>query len=148
MKNTGKLEYLINDVCPREKSRQNVRKIIPILIYWAKKKEANHEYGDLTFELFGHRSYSGIGKQLDYVASVFDRLREECQKDNIPTLNALVRPQKSSLPSKGFNRICPEYNDLSFNEKRDIVYTKNQEAFEYPHWDWVLDILGLTPFKK
>lgn len=146
MEQKGQYSNIIDNVCKYERSRAHVRKIIPILVYWATQGETNHTYGDLNYELFGHRQYSGIGKQLEYIASVLRQI-EKATHENIPTLNGLCISESSPLPSYGFSFVCSSYNEMSDEEKRLLVAKKNKEAIEYKKWDWVLFILGLNPFK-
>ena len=80
--------YIITKVCPTEKSEGYVRKIIPILIRWAKQGLSNKTYNDLIKEL-GLERFSAIGKELGYVSDVIKMLAH-CTSENIPTLNALV----------------------------------------------------------
>ena len=137
---------IIDNVCNGEKSRQHIRKIIPILVYWAQHGETTHTYGDLTYELFGHRQYSGIGKQLEYVVRVLTEV-EKATHEPIPTLNGLCTPMSSALPSEGFQFACPEYAGMDSSEKQAFVERKNREATGYTKWDWVLNILGLNPYR-
>jgi len=64
--------YIIDEVIPQAKSREIVRKMIPILIRWAKQGLSNKTYDDLIKEL-GYSKFSGVGKQLGYVDDVFVR---------------------------------------------------------------------------
>ena len=135
--------HIIDDIVPQDKSRELVRKIIPILIRWAKQGLTTRTYDDLTKEL-GYERYSGIGKQLGYVDDVFKRL-EELTQEKIPTLNALVKSKSTMLPSPGFSYVYTSYDDMTESEKKIFVMGLNKEAIEYEHWDWVLSTLGLTP---
>ena len=142
MEQKGIYSSIIDNVCKGEKSRAHVRKIIPILVSWAKKGETTNTYGDLNYELFGHRQYSGIGKQLEYIANILRQIEIETH-EKIPTLNGLCVSKSSPLPSYGFSFIYPSYNEMSDEEKRLLVAKKNKEAVEYKKWDWVLNLLGL-----
>ena len=135
--------YIIDEVVQQEKSRELVKKIIPILIRWAKQGLTNMTYQHLMNEL-GKPIFSGIGKQLEYVDDVFRRLREETDEE-IPTLNALVKSKSTGLPSPGFSYVYTSYDDMSDSEKKIFVLGLNKEAIEYQQWDWVLSALGLTP---
>ena len=100
MEEFGKYRYIIDEVCKREPSRRLARRIIPILIEWAKRGETRHTYDNLIKEL-GYSRFSGIGDQLGYVATILKRLSEITRID-IPTLNGLViKSEKSPLPSNG-----------------------------------------------
>ena len=135
--------YIIDEVCPRTKSRELVRKIIPILVRWAKQGLTNRTYNDLIQEL-GYTKYSGIGKPLGYVKDVFEKFKEET-KEEVPTLNALVKSKSNNLPSEGFSYVCPQYDEMSLNSKITYVTGLNTAAKEYKNWDWVLTALDLTP---
>lgn len=136
-------DHIIDDVVPQDKSRELVKKIIPILIRWAKQGLTTRTYDDLTKEL-GYDRFSGIGKQLGYIGDVFKRL-EELSQEKIPTLNALIKSKSTMLPSPGFSYVYTSYDDMTENEKKIFVMGLNKEAIEYEHWDWVLSSLGLTP---
>lgn len=140
MKNNNNL---IDEVIHTEKSRVLVKKIIPILIRWAKQERMNITYNDLIKEL-GYVSFSGIGKQLDNVHVVMERLGV-LNGVKIPTLNALVKSKDDGLPSKGFSEVYSVYKTMSDSEKKIFVNGLNIQAVEYEHWDWVLEELGLTP---
>lgn len=135
--------HLINELVPQPKSRELVKKIIPILIRWSKQGLTNKTYDDLTKEL-GYTRYSGIGFQLGYVDDVFKRF-EELTGEKIPTLNALVKSKSTGLPSPGFSYVYTSYDDMSESEKKIFVMGLNKEAIEFEQWDWVLSSLGLTP---
>lgn len=137
--------YIIEEVCTTEKSEQLVRKIIPILVSWAKKKETHHTYKDLNINLgYEDGLYSGIGYPLGRVQDVILRLREETNEE-IPVLNALVNSKDQKLPSHGFMYIYPNYEDMDINTKHAVVSYENNRAINYNNWDWVLASLGLKP---
>ena len=135
--------HIIDEVCAQPKSREIVRKSIPILVRWAKQGITTNTYDDLTKEL-GYVRYSGIGKQLGYIDDVFKRF-EELTQEKVPTINALVKSKSDGLPSPGFSYVYTSYDDMSNDEKKIFVLGLNKEAIEYKHWDWVLSSLGLTP---
>lgn len=135
--------HIIDDVVHSEKSRELVKKIIPILIRWAKQGQTTQTYDNLTKEL-GYDRYSGIGKQLGYIDDVLKRL-EELSQEKIPTLNALIKSKFTMLPSPGFSYVYTSYDDMTNDEKKIFVMGLNKEAIEYEHWDWVLSVLELTP---
>ena len=136
--------HIIDDVCPRARSREIVRQAIPILIRWAKQGLTTKTYDDLIKELGYNSSYSGIGKQLGYIDDVFKRLGE-LTNETIPTLNALVKSKTTHLPSIGFNYVYATYKRMSNDEKHIFVAGLNNKAIKYEHWDWVLSSLNLTP---
>lgn len=137
------LTHIIDDVVPQTKSRELVKKMIPILVRWAKQGLTSKTYDDLTKEL-GYQKYSGIGFQLGYVDDVFKRF-EELTDEKIPTLNALVKSKSTMLPSPGFSYVYKTYPDMEEEEKKHLVMILNNDAINYPYWDWVLSALGLTP---
>lgn len=135
--------YIIAEVCPTEKSEGYVKKIIPILIRWAKQGLTNKTYNDLIKEL-GVERFSGIGRQLGYVSDVIEKLKEVTGED-IPTLNALVKSEKNDLPSEGFSYVSEDYEDMTEEDKKTYVMGLNAKAIQYNKWDWVLVSLGLAP---
>ena len=135
--------YIIDEVCPSEKSVGHVKMMIPILVRWAKQGLSNKTYNDLIKEL-GLGRFSGIGKQLGYVSDVIERLKK-LTGENIPTLNALVKSEKTHLPSEGFSYVSEDYENMSEEDKKTYVMGLNAKAFQYKKWDWVLASLGLTP---
>lgn len=134
--------FIIAEVCPSEKSEGYVRKIIPILIRWAKQGLSNKIYNDLIKEL-GLVRFSAIGTELGYVSDVIKKL-EYYTGESIPTLNALVN-NKKHLPSRGFSYVSKAYNYMTDEEKKTYVIGLNEKAIHYPKWDWVLSSLGLAP---
>lgn len=134
--------YIIDEACTGPKL---VRQIIPILVGWAKRKETNHTYGDLS-RLLGYKDGRCIGHQLGSVQLVFQQLQEEAGLEKIPTLNALVSNAKTGIPSEGFSYVHPKYDEMDFTEKQIIVENANNEAFNYEKWDYVLALLGLKPY--
>lgn len=136
--------YIIDEVIPQPTSREHVRRIIPILIRWAKQGLTNMTYKNIINEL-GMTAFSGIGKQLGYVDDVIKKLIEVTGDKNIPTLNALVKNQTTGLPSTGFSYVYTTYDDMSDEEKQIFVDGLNNKAVEYPNWDWVLSALELKP---
>ena len=139
--------YIIDEACTGEKTPKLVRKIIPILVGWAKRKEINHTYSDLN-RLLGYQDgrCSSIGHQLGSINLVFQRLQEEAGLERIPTLNALVSNARTGIPSEGFSYVHPKYDEMDFTEKQIIVENANNEAFNYEKWDYVLALLGLKPY--
>lgn len=134
---------IIDEVCTQDKTRLLVRKIIPILIRWAKQGITSNTYKDLTKELGYDDSFSGIGVQLAYVDSVISKLKD-VSKENIPTLNVLVNSKRTNMPSEGFSFVYPSYENMSIEEKQIFVFGLKQEVIEYERWDWVLSSLGLS----
>lgn len=134
---------IIDTVIPasNQQTRENVRKMIPTLIQWAKLGRTDHTYGDF-FPILGYKKYSGIGLPLGYVEKVLEELRKRTGEP-IPTLNALCN-NSQGLPSYGFEFIEPAYNQMTDAAKRSYADGKNQEATSYSKWDWVLHQLGLN----
>lgn len=135
---------IIEDVISTPKTRELVRKMIPILINWAMNGEIEKTYKDMIREL-GYVRYSGIGRTLGCVEDVMNQLRKLSGKKNIPSLNALCRNSYTHLPSDGFSYVYPNYNKLSIPEKQKIVAGHNIEVVQYKDWFWVLNVLGLKP---
>ncbi len=134
---------VIDELIPQERTRELVKKTIPILIRWAKQGLLNKTYGDLIKEL-GYVHFSYVGKLLGRIDDVFKRFCELANEDN-PTLNALVKSESTRLPSDGFDYVYPSYVSMSDEEKKIFVTGLNKKAVEYEHWDWVMLMLGLTP---
>ncbi len=137
--------YIIDEKCTGEKTPDLVRRIIPILICWAKKKETDHTYGDLN-KMLGYKDgrFTQIGHPLGCIENVFIQLEEETG-EYIPTLNALVNNVTTGLPSEGFSYVHPKYDEMDSDEKRIVVDNENNNALNYDRWDWVLASLGLKP---
>lgn len=135
----------IENVITTEATRANVRKAIPVLIYWAKSGQTEHTYDDLIKSL-GYKRFSGIGHVLGAVQEVINLLAVKKDKD-IPTLNSLCKDKKDKIPSQGFDYVISQYNSFSKDEKRRFVKLLDSAAVAYPHWDWVLKELGLSEYK-
>lgn len=138
--------YLIDQECSGAKTPGLVRRIIPILIGWAKKKETNHTYGELN-RLLGYKNglNSSIGTPLGCIKNIFRQLEGKTDIGKIPTLNALVSNASTGLPSEGFSYVHPKYDKLDRTEKRIVVENANNEALNYNKWDYILALLGLKP---
>lgn len=140
--NNKKYIHLIDNVVQSGKSNELVKKVIPILIRWAKEGQSTMVYDDLIKEL-GYTKYSGIGSLLGRVNDVLNQLSEKIG-EIIPSLNVLVRSKKTGLPSDGFCFVFPSYNKMTKDEQILFVEHLTQKVFDYD-WDWVLSVLGLTP---
>ena len=140
---------IIDDAISTEKTRKNVRLMIPVMIHWAKTGHNEHTYGDLAHAI-GKSKFSGIGHALYFVQQVLDNLSTKSSRE-IPTLNSLCKNAKTMLPSEGFEFVSPQYNDLDEKGKRVFVKGLDSNAMNFPHWDWVLKELELkeaVPFTE
>ena len=133
---------IIDKVISTERTRQNVRLMLPVLIHWAKSSNYEHTYGDLIHAI-GKSKFSGIGHALFAVQEVLNALSREAGNKVIPTLNSLCKNAKTMLPSEGFEFVSPKYNKLDEAGKRVFVEGLDSKACNYPHWDWVLNQLEL-----
>lgn len=134
--------YIIDEVIQTEQTRAIVRKMIPIMIGWAKKGQTDRTYRDMT-HLLGYPRFSGIGRALGRVEDVINRLRIDSGRSDIPSLNALCKNGKTELPSEGFAYVYEGYKDMPLEAKRIFVDGLNLKAVRYENWDWVLKALGL-----
>lgn len=135
--------YLIDEICTGKKSPDIIRRMIPILIGWAKRGYMQKTYGDLIKAL-GYTRFSGIGNCLGKLQLVINKLCE-VTGENIPSLNALVN-NKDGLPSDGFSFVLDGYDTLSDKDKKEIARMYNETAISFQKWDWVLAQLGLKPY--
>lgn len=134
---------IIDTIILTEKTRENVRKAIPVLIHWAQTGQTNHTYSDLIIAL-GKNRFSGVGHVLGMVQDVIEALAEKLET-KIPTLNSLIKDKTTGLPAAGFSYVEPSYNTWSDEGKRIFVKGLDEEAINYPHWNMILDELGLSP---
>ena len=137
---------IIDKVIHTEATRKNVRLMLPVLVHWAKTGQNEHTYGDLAHAI-GKSKFTGIGYALYAVQEVLNTLSVESGREDIPTLHSLCKNAKTMLPSEGFEFVSPKYNELDENGKSVFVEGLDSQALNYPHWDWVLDQLGLQPSK-
>lgn len=140
---TKDYSYIIDDVCSGSKTPELVRKIIPILVKWAKEGVTTNTYGDLIQKL-GRKKFSGIGHQLGRVDSVLKELGKSIGR-KMPILNALVSNKVTHLPSYGMDAVYPGYSGFSKEQQAKTVELLNTEAISYKEWDYVLALLGLKP---
>lgn len=136
---------IIDSVIDTEKTRRNVRIMLPIMIHWAKTGQNHHTYDELIKAL-GYKQFSGIGYPLGRIQDVIDKLNSVSNKE-IPTLNTMVKKTPGGLPSYGFEYVEKQYADCSQLEKREMVTLCDNRACSYENWDWVLKKLELTPYK-
>ena len=119
-----------------------VTKIIPVLIQWAKDGKSDGTYGELN-KLIGYENgFSGIGMYLGCIQDIIDIINLNTKLD-IPTLNCLVANKRTMLPSYGFEYVDESYGDMTEEEQRVFVDNLKLDAFEYPYWDEVLEIMHL-----
>lgn len=133
---------IIDETITTERTRRNVRLMIPVMVHWAKLGQKDHTYGDLIYAIGKTPPFSGIAHALGAVQDVLDALSDRTGRD-IPTLNSFCKNAQSMLPSDGFAYVSPKYNDLDENGKRKFVTGLDCEAINYPFWDWVLKELEL-----
>ncbi len=134
---------LIEKVIKTPATRANVRLALPVLIHWAQTKQPNHTYTDLIAAL-GKKRFSGVGHVLGAEQDVMEALAKELGIQ-IPTLNSLIKNEKTGLPAAGFSYVEPSYNSWTDEGKRIFVKGLDEEAMNFPHWDMVLSKLGLEP---
>lgn len=139
---------IINIVITTEATRLNVRRAIPVLVYWASTEQTNCRYNDLIKAL-GSTRFSGIGHVLGCVQEVIGTLAKETGR-KIPTLNTLCKregkTENDMLPADGFDYVEPNYSSLSDESKKAFVAGIDSRVVEYKNWDWVLSKLDLAPY--
>lgn len=140
----NKCKSIINNVCSTEKTCENVKKTIPVLVGWAQIGLTNKTYEDLAIEIGYQKAFSSIGSVLGSVADVLSQFRI-ITGVNLPHINALVKSKSTDLPSDGFEYVFPTYKKMTKEEKRTFVSGLNTDACNYDDWQWVLDTLGLAP---
>lgn len=139
-----KYGWIIKNQCKTPKTIENVRKTIPILIYWAQQGRSNIPYIEIAKEL-GYSWALPMGGILGAIHDVLTALSHTTGND-IPSLNALVISMNEKRPSDGFSYVRPDYKTLTPTEKKNIASLYNQKAFDFGGWDWVLSALELPPF--
>ena len=118
MNDFGKYAYLIDEVCKTKnnkigKTADNVRKILPVLIGWAKRGFTDKTYSDLSYEALGYKIYSGIGLPLGCVYSILEKLGK-AENENIPNPNLLVNSKSQGIPSDGLSWVLNGYEGKSY----------------------------------
>lgn len=68
-------------------------------------------------------------------------------KNKIPPIQCLVVNKRQELPGEGIGWFITQrdFSKLTKTQKQKIVSKQLIEIYSYPHWDWVLDELGLKP---
>ncbi len=147
MKHKGKSYAYIMDNPPKnlKRSYELARQMIPVLVSWAQEKRSPQYYGTLS-SVIGHNT-ARIGTQLGVIGQIFKRLSEE-SKENVPLLNALVINQQSKRPSDGLGIVIEGYDQLDEEEQIEEAKRRNNQAYAYKNWPWVLNALGLLPFTE
>lgn len=145
MKNKDKSYAYIIDNPPKSlvRSYELAKQMIPILISWAQEKRSPQYYGTLS-NVIGH-STARIGKQLGVIGDIFKRLHDESGED-VPLLNALVINKESKRPSDGLGDVIDGYDQLDEEEQVNEAKRRNNLAYAYKNWPWVLNALGLMPY--
>ncbi len=139
-----KYGYIIEEIVKTPITIENVKKTIPILIYWAKQGRTGIPYIEVAKEL-KYDAARPMNRILGAIHDVLSALSQLTRAD-IPTLNALVVNQQTGMPSDGFSYVRSGYETLTNEEKKIVVNTLNQDAIKFEQWDWVLSILELTPY--
>ena len=137
--------YLIDNP-PRKslaRSYELAKQMIPVLISWAQENRSPQYYGTLSKSI-GH-STPRIGKQLGIIASIFHDLEIAANKE-VPLLNALVINQNSKRPSDGLGDVIDGYDEWDEKRKINEAKKRNNKAYAYKDWPWVLKALGLMPY--
>lgn len=134
---------IIDLVVKTDATKANVRLAIPVLIHWAQTKQTHHTYSDLISAL-GKKRFSGVGHVLGVEQDVMETLAKKLDA-KIPTLNSLIKNKDTGLPAAGFSYVEPSYNTWSDEGKRIFVKGLDEEAITFPHWNMVLEELGLSP---
>lgn len=117
-----------------------VKKIIPILVYWAQTSwDKPHYYSDVT-KLTGIH-WRQVGELLGTIWSHVIQPRF----DDAPPLNFLVCSKGKDLPSGGVDYVKPEYSSAPKDKQADYARSENLRAHNYD-WIPVLKALGLKPF--
>lgn len=139
----GEYAYIIDEVVKTSKTREIIRKMIPIMIGWAVNGENERTYGDMNRKL-GYSHFTGIANALGRVDDVISTL-SKVSGMAIPSLNSLCKNAQTKLPADGFSYVYPLYKSMSVDEKRIFVSGIDEKLINYEHWDWVMDALGLEP---
>lgn len=134
---------LIDKTIPQTKSRELVKRMIPVLVRWAQMGLGEMTYNEMI-HILGYKHFSGIGYPLGKVKDVIDAL-SKMTGESIPSLNCLCSSSTTKLPSFGYSYVYPNYHTLNDDEKRTFVQGERFKAFRYEKWDWVLSALGLKP---
>lgn len=137
---------IIDSIITTEATRNNVRAMLPVLIFWAQTGQTNHTYEDLA-NAVGKKRGTWIGHVLGCIQDVIDELSKRKER-KIPTLNALVNSKDKGLPSGGFEYVYKDYPKMSEDNKHIYIKGLNKVACDYKHWDWVLSELELSPYKS
>lgn len=139
----GKYSYIFEEIIPTSTTREKVKKIIPILIGWAKAGRSM-TYGDLN-KLIGYKS--GLNSSIGHMLGASDLVLKRLQKltgEEIPTPNSLVCNANSGIPSDGLSFVTKKsYREMSEEDKLKFICQLNSVAIHYDKWDWVLAQLGL-----
>lgn len=137
-------DNIIDSVVKTSKSRDIVRKMIPMLISWARQGRTDMTYQDMAkaADLNTWR----IGHQLGLLHDVFTELEKRTGR-HIPVLNTFCKSKSTKVPSCGFSYVERNYESMTLDEQQKIITLIENDAINYPDWDWVLDQLGLLPAK-
>lgn len=118
------------------KSQRYAMLILPHLVQCAQRRETI-TYGELARRVDWH--HRPLRYSLGYVRDTI------CRPRNLPLINSIVVTQ-SGTPGESF---LPEGTDhLSGVEYWTEAQRLQEEVFDYPHWDALLEELELSPLEN
>ncbi|QNH62208.1 hypothetical protein [Hymenobacter sediminicola] len=121
------------------------RKVLPYLV---RQAEANQPiyYSDLA-EQVGMPNPRNLNFPLGCIGRGLIRLKKEHKLNaSIPPIQCLVVNKQNGLPGEGIGDfLSTNYTKLTGSQKRLMVDRHLSEIYNYQHWDWVLDELGIQP---
>ncbi|MCC0035335.1 MAG: hypothetical protein H6887_08760 [Hoeflea sp.] len=119
--------------------QQRAKKALPLLIQYAKARRI------VTYSELAEKLDMPNPRNLNYVLGCVGRTLAGLATQNaqsIPKIQALVVAQSSGQPGKGIDGF---FAKPSLQDRRAIIETEQHAAFDFHHWDEVLERLGVSP---
>jgi len=123
--------------------QERAREAFPILVRQA-KAGTNIFYSDLAQEL-GMANPRNLNYVLASIGQTLELLSEKWQ-EKVPPIQCLVVNKSTGLPGEGVGWFLvkkEDFGSLPLARKKLIVKAELNHIFAYPHWDEVLEVLGL-----
>lgn len=113
----------------------NVKIAFRTLIEWAENKDFSHTPGDISEKIWGHKAGNAITWVLGHVGETINAMKKTKNFSDIPYLTSIPKNRLDlTLPSKGFENMCPQYHALTTRAQRQLfIANENKKCHNY---DW------------
>lgn len=122
--------------------QQRARVLLPLLVRQARMRTP------ITYQALAHEAGIPRGRVMNYPLGCIGRTVQElsARLGPIPQLEAIVVNAKTGMPGPGIDGFFPgALKSATPQRRRAVILAAQQEVFDYPHWDRVLQLCRLPP---